>query len=60
MLLYNVGCVYSLLGRCEDALECLDQAASRGVTQKGWYENDSDLVPLRDHPRFQQLLARLP
>ena len=60
MLLYNVGCVYSLLGRREDALECLDQAASRGVTQKGWYENDSDLAPLRDHPRFQQLLARLP
>jgi TolB-like protein/Flp pilus assembly protein TadD len=60
MLLYNVGCVYSLLGRFEEALECLDQAAARGVTQKGWYEKDSDLAPLRDHPRFQQLLARLP
>jgi adenylate cyclase len=60
MLLYNIGCVYSLLGRCEDALECLDQAAARGVTQSGWYENDSDLNALRDHPRFQQLLARLP
>jgi hypothetical protein len=60
MLLYNAGCVYSLLGHREDALECLDQAAARGVTQKGWYENDSDLAPLRDRPRFQQLLARLP
>ena len=60
MLLYNVGCVYSLLGRCEDALECLDRAAARGVTQKGWYENDSDLAPLRAHPRFRQLLASLP
>lgn len=60
LLLYNAGCVYSLLGRWEDALEHLDQAAARGVTQKGWYENDSDLAPLRDHPRFQQLLARLP
>jgi TolB-like protein/tetratricopeptide (TPR) repeat protein len=60
MSLYNVGCVYSLLGRCEDALEHLEQAAARGVTQKGWYENDSDLTALREHPRFQQLLARLP
>jgi adenylate cyclase len=60
MLLYNVGCIYSMLGRCEDALECLDKAAARGLTQRGWYENDSDLAPLRDHPRFQQLLARLP
>jgi tetratricopeptide (TPR) repeat protein len=60
VLLYNVGCIYSLLGRNEDALECLHQAATNGVTQKGWYENDRDLAPLRDHPRFQQLLARLP
>lgn len=59
MLLYNVGCIYALLGRCEEALECLDQAAARGVTQKGWYENDSDLAPLRGHPRFQKLLAKL-
>jgi TolB-like protein/thioredoxin-like negative regulator of GroEL len=60
VLLYNVGCIYSLLGRNEDALECLHQAATNGLTQKGWYENDRDLAPLRDHPRFQQLLARLP
>jgi TolB-like protein/Flp pilus assembly protein TadD len=60
MLLYHAGRVYSLLGRCEDALERLDQAAARGVTQKGWYENDSGLAPLRGHPRFQRLLARLP
>jgi len=60
MLLYNVGCVYSLLGRVEAALECLDQAAARGMTQRGWYEHDSDLAPLRDHPRFQQLLVGLP
>jgi TolB-like protein/cytochrome c-type biogenesis protein CcmH/NrfG len=60
MLLYNVGCIYSMLGRCDDALECLSQAAARGLTQRGWYENDSNLAPLRTHPRFQQLLARLP
>jgi len=60
MLLYNVGCIYSMLGRSEDALECLERAAARGLTQRGWYANDSNLATLRDHPRFQQLLARLP
>lgn len=60
MLLYNAGCIYSLLGLCEDALDCLDRAVARGVTQRGWYENDSNLTPLRAHPRFQELLARLP
>ena len=60
VLLYNAGCIYSLLGRFELALECLAQAAAHGVTQKGWYENDSDLTPLRADPRFQKLLASLP
>jgi hypothetical protein len=27
--------------------------------QKEWIENDSDLDPLRNHPRFQALLQRL-
>jgi len=60
MLLYNTGCIYSLLGLYEDALRCLEGAAARGLTQRGWYENDSNLAPLRDHPRFRELLARLP
>ena len=60
MLLYNAGCIYSLLGQCDNALDCLDRAAARGLTQRGWYENDSNLTPLRAHPRFQELLARLP
>jgi len=60
VLLYNAGCVYALLNQCEDALECLEQSAARGVTQKGWYQNDSDLAPLRTHPGFRRLLAKLP
>ena len=59
MLLYNVGCIYSMLGLVEPALDCLEKAAGSGLTQKGWYQNDSNLDALRVHPRFQQLLKNL-
>ena len=59
MLLYNLGCIYSMLGAVEPALECLDKAARSGLTQKGWWEHDSNLDPLRDQPRFQRLMALL-
>lgn len=59
MLLYNVGCIYSLLGCSEDALTTLEKAVERGQRQKGWYEHDSNLDPLRGEPRFQRLLAQL-
>ncbi len=59
MLLYNVGCIFSLLGLVEPALDCLEKAGKNGVTQKGWYLHDSDLDAVRDHARFGQLLQRL-
>jgi adenylate cyclase len=59
MLLYNVGCIYSLAGRVPQAIECLDQAVTHGLTQKGWFEHDSNLDPLRSHPGFETLMRRL-
>ena len=59
MVLYNVGCVYSLLGCREEALAALEKAVECGLRETGWYEHDSNLDPLRSDPRFQQLLARL-
>jgi adenylate cyclase len=59
MLLYNVACIYSLLGSAEEAIDCLDRAVRSGLTQKGWLEHDSNLDPLRSHPRFQELLRQL-
>jgi adenylate cyclase len=59
MLLYNVGCVFSMLGRVEPAIECLEKAARNGLTHKGWYEHDSNLDPLREHARFQELVGKL-
>jgi non-specific serine/threonine protein kinase len=59
LVLYNVACSYSGLGEPEKAIRCLDDAITFGYGQKEWLENDSDLDPLRDDPRFQALLARL-
>jgi serine/threonine protein kinase/Tfp pilus assembly protein PilF len=59
MVLYNVACIYSVAGKTEDALDCLERAADTGLSQREWYENDSDLDPLREHPRFKALLENL-
>jgi adenylate cyclase len=59
ILLYNVGCIYSLAGHIDDAVEVLERAVANGLTQKRWFENDNNLDPLREHPRFRALMERL-
>lgn len=59
MLQYNAGCIYALLGMKEEALNCLEHAVEQGLSQKGWFENDSNLDSLRDEPRFKALHRRL-
>jgi TolB-like protein len=59
MVLYNVGCVLSLCGKHEEAIDCLEKAARGGLAQKGWFEHDGDLHPLRSHSRFQALMSWL-
>jgi tetratricopeptide (TPR) repeat protein len=59
MVLYNVGCVFSMLGMTAAALDCLEKAVANGLTQKGWYVNDNNLDPLREEPRFRALLDAL-
>jgi adenylate cyclase len=59
MVLYNVACIYSVAGKTEEALDCLEKAAETGLSQREWYEHDSDLDPIRSHPRFAAILAKL-
>jgi adenylate cyclase len=60
MVLYNVACIQSLAGRVEEAIESLERAVRHGLTQRGWIEHDSNLDPLRSHPRYAALLKLLP
>jgi non-specific serine/threonine protein kinase len=57
--LYNVACFYAGLRKTEEALDALERSVDQGFIYKDWVRNDPDLAPLRSHPRFQALLARL-
>ncbi|MEO8192731.1 MAG: protein kinase [Gemmatimonadales bacterium] len=57
--LYNVGCLYSIAGEKERAIANLDRAVQLGFAQREWIENDGDWDPIRDDPRFPQILARM-
>ena len=57
---YNVACVCSLLGEHERAIDLLvDLLPSATQERKRWVEHDSDLDPIRSHPRFPEVLELL-
>jgi len=56
LLLYNISCMYALLGNHNEALDCLEKAVDKGYGQKDWVEHDSDLDSLRELPRFQRIV----
>jgi serine/threonine protein kinase len=59
LVLYNVACICSRAGKLEEAMEHLEGAFRAGLRHKGWLEHDDDLDPLREHPRFQELISQL-
>jgi serine/threonine protein kinase/Tfp pilus assembly protein PilF len=56
MLLYNVACMYSSLGRLDQAIACLERAVDKGFGHREWIDNDPDLTPIRDNPKFQAIV----
>ena len=58
-VLYNVACVYAMLGEKDEAIACLEKSVSNGFGHREWLENDSDLDPLRNDPRFKALLSKV-
>ena len=58
---YNVACIYSLLGDIEQAFDLLERLLPNAGQEmkQGWVKHDSDLDPLRSHPRYHKLLAML-
>jgi adenylate cyclase len=58
-ILYNAGCALSILGEGDKALDALEKAIDAGLAGGDWVPRDPDWERLRDHPRFQTLVARL-
>ncbi len=58
MTQYNVACVHSLLGDIEQAFDLLERLLPNAGQElkRGWIKHDSDLDPLRSHPRYQKVL----
>jgi adenylate cyclase len=55
---YNVGCIYSLLGDTDEAFDLLERLLPNAghELRRGWIKHDSDLDPLRSHPRYKKIL----
>jgi adenylate cyclase len=53
---YNVACFYVNVGELERALDLLKNS----VISRSWIENDPDMIPLRDDPRFIEIINSLP
>ncbi len=55
-VLYNVGCLYAILGRHADALSCLKKVVRSGW-RKEWIKHDPDWTALRGMKEFVALVS---
>lgn len=55
-VLYNVGCLYAVLGRTSDALRCLKRVVRSGW-RKEWIKHDPDWAALRGLKEFTALVS---
>src|SRR5881398_826537 len=55
---YNAACIYTSLGDIDRALDVLERVLPHAghELKHGWIKHDSDLDPLRNHPRYQKIL----
>lgn len=59
VVLYNLACSYSLLGRIDEGLHALERSAEFGYVDREYMERDADLSNVRSDPRYQRLLGEI-
>jgi hypothetical protein len=59
VMYYNLACSYALANNSDGAFKYLDKALAFGYNQKPQYENDTDLVLIRNDKRWKMLTAKL-
>jgi adenylate cyclase len=58
-VIINGACMLSKSGFKEEAMDLLERVFNKGWGKKDWIENDPDYDPLREEPRFIEMLAKL-
>jgi hypothetical protein len=56
---YNLACAFARLGESEKALDALDALAKTGAPFASLVEGDTDLAPLRQQPRYKQIVQKM-
>lgn len=59
MMYYNLACSYALANNSDGAFKYLEKALAFGFNSKPQYENDTDLVSIRNDQRWKNLTAKL-
>ena len=57
-VLYNLACAESMRGRTDAALDRLSEALAQGDRFRELARKDSDFEPIRDDPRFRELVGQ--
>ncbi|HEV8658007.1 MAG TPA: tetratricopeptide repeat protein, partial [Thermoanaerobaculia bacterium] len=55
IVLYNVACAYSQLGKKREAVDALRRALERGAIDSAWIRRDPELEVLHGDPEFERL-----
>jgi len=57
--LYGIACLYSLIGKAEEAVFYLSRSVEFGFAHRQYLEKDSDFDPIREHPSYKALIKDL-
>jgi len=58
-IVYGIACNYARLGEVDEAVYYLEKATTAGFAHWEWIENDGDIDPIRDDPRYKAIMKKL-